>query len=110
MFKGKRPKFQNLCSFFCSAKEFIPGVNILSFNRPPVCFYAKQLYVCKTGLKLISLHSKVTSDRNFEYSSGNTEERGLGSLRSSMKRKYEKDFERKEVRQYGTPFLLGNLN
>lgn len=30
------------------------------------------LYICKTGLKLISLHYKVTSDRDFEYSGVST--------------------------------------
>lgn len=49
------------------------------------------LYICKTLVKLISLHNKVTGDRDFEYSDGNTGVRGLGSLRDSMKRKHGKE-------------------
>lgn len=60
-------------------------------------------------MKLISLHTKVTGDGDFAYSCGNMRERGLGSQRSNMRRKYEKYFEGK-VMQHGTLFELGNLN
>lgn len=35
------------------------------------------MYICKTDLKQISLHKKVTSDRDFEFSGGNTWEEGF---------------------------------
>lgn len=45
------------------------------------------------------LHNEVTGYGDFEYPGGNMRERGLGSLRSNMKRRYEKIFEGKKVIQ-----------
>lgn len=42
------------------------------------------LHVCKSGMKLISLLYEVTGYGDFEYSGGNTRERGLESLRSNV--------------------------
>lgn len=61
-------------------------------------------FVYVQNSKPIFLCNGVTSDGHFEYSGGNTGERGLGSLRNSINRKYETDFEKKGVMQHGTLF------
>lgn len=81
-FKGKRPNFKTSVDFFCCAKEFIPGVNSLSFNS-----HLNELVCMHNWHETNFSHYEVTGYWDFEYSGGNTRERGLGSLRNYMKRK-----------------------